>query len=305
MNLNEAVTMFRTILPYDNSTDDEVSELVTKLEFLPLAIRQATSYIAQSAGTISSYSKLFDNTKYQSRLLSTGFADSTRPDDTPNSVAVTWQISFREIKTQRPFAAEMLSFISVLSREGIPIFLLKAVQPDELDFDLDLGILFQYSLVDQDATKTFISLHRLVHLTIKSWLADLKEQSKWEEKALAAIRHEFLKAMSVTDAQHRDLATCRALRIHVLEVCRCSFGSEASKQGRQELIDSLSEFDQLGLIWLRAGDVTKIHDSVRSLRAESTGEWLFDLQEYHQWISSPGESLWLTGLPGSGKTVLS
>lgn len=59
---------------------------------------------------------------------------------------VPWQISFCEIEREIPFAAEMLTFIGVLSREGVPIFLLKAIQTDELDFDLDPGILIQYSL---------------------------------------------------------------------------------------------------------------------------------------------------------------
>jgi hypothetical protein len=165
--------------------------------------------------------------------------------------------------------------------------------------------LIQYSLVDQDARKDLLSLHRLVQLTIKLWLADTEAETEWHEKALAVLRDEFLKAMSASDAQRRDMATCRALRIHVIEVCPYNFESEVGKKGCQELMASLKEFDQLGLTWLQAGDVTKIHDTIRVTRTVNTGHWLFSHPEYLQWISSPGQLLWITGPPGSGKTVLS
>ncbi|KAL2073179.1 hypothetical protein VTL71DRAFT_10503 [Oculimacula yallundae] len=308
MTAMEAVMMFRALLNSDDSTEDQILELATKLDFLPLAIRQATSYIAASCGrtTISAYSILFDKIQYQSRLLKAEFADSSRPgEDITNSVVVTWQISFREIERQRPLATKMLAFIGVLSRESIPVFLLRAIQLDELEFDLDLGILIQHSLVDQDAGKTLLSLHRLVQLTIRLWLADAQAEIEWHEKALAIIKHEFLKAMSTNHFQRRDVATCRALRIHAIKVCRYNFDAEHSKQGCQELMASLKDFDKLSLTWLQAGNQTEIHQATSARRALHTGNWLFDTNEYQKWIRSPGELLTICGSPGSGKTVLS
>jgi hypothetical protein len=307
MTPKEAETMFRRYLPNDGSSEDCISELANKLDRLPLAIRQATSFIANSGGrtTISSYSQRFDTTQYQSRLLKAEFADSTRPDGITNSVVVTWQISFREIENERPYAADMLAFMGVLSREAIPVFLLNAIQPDELELDLDVGLLIQYSLVDQDAGKNLLSLHRLVQFTIKLWLADTEAQTKWHEKALAVLRDKFLKAMSAIDPQRRDMATCRALRIHVIEICRYNFESEASKQGCQELMASLKKFDQLGLTWLQAGDVAEIHNTISATRTIDSGDWIFSHPVYQKWISSPGQLLWVNGKPESGKTVLS
>ena len=307
MTPKEAETMFRTFLPNDDSTDDQISQLANKLDLLPLAIRQATSFIARSSGrtTITSYSRLFDTAEYQSRLLKKEFPDSTRPEDMTNAVAVTWQISFREIEKERPIAAEMLAFIGVLSREGIPVFLLKAIQPDELEFEQDLGILIQYSLVDQDGRKDLLSLHRLVQLSIMIWLSDNNAQTQWREKALVVLRDKFLKAMSASDPGRRDMATCRALRIHVIEICRYNFESTISVLACQKLMTSLKEFDQLGLIWLQAGDVTKIHHATSIRREKGTGDWLFSHPMFQKWISSTGQLLWVIGGPGSGKTFLS
>ena len=111
--------------------------------------------------------------------------------------------------------------------------------------------------------------------------------------------------MSASDSQRRDMATCRTLRIHVIEVCRYNFESEVSKQGCQELMASLKEFDQLGLKWLQTGDVIKIHRAISVTRTVDAGHWLFSHPEYKQWISSPGQLLRIAGQPGSGKTVLS
>ncbi len=44
---------------------------------------------------------------------------------------------------------------------------------------------------------------------------------------------------------------------------------------------------------------------VLSRRTEKTGLWLDKLLELQNWHSTPGSSIWLTGIPGSGKTTLS
>lgn len=41
------------------------------------------------------------------------------------------------------------------------------------------------------------------------------------------------------------------------------------------------------------------------LRFERMGEWFFNGQEFQKWKKQPGSLLWLYGIPGSGKTVLS
>ncbi|WYZ38113.1 hypothetical protein EsH8_III_000027 [Colletotrichum jinshuiense] len=40
------------------------------------------------------------------------------------------------------------------------------------------------------------------------------------------------------------------------------------------------------------------------LRHPRTGMWLNRLPPFHTWLSSPGSRLWLSGIPGAGKTVL-
>ena len=39
-------------------------------------------------------------------------------------------------------------------------------------------------------------------------------------------------------------------------------------------------------------------------RHSETGRWLLNSTEYHSWVGNPGQTLYCTGLPGVGKTVL-
>ena len=40
-------------------------------------------------------------------------------------------------------------------------------------------------------------------------------------------------------------------------------------------------------------------------RQGGTGKWLFDLPEMSHWLDNPKEALWIYGIPGAGKTILS
>ena len=56
--------------------------------------------------------------------------------------------------------------------------------------------------------------------------------------------------------------------------------------------------------WLRRTDPSKIHDAARQKRQEGTGKWFTISEEFKSWIERPDTSIWLHGIPGSGKTIL-
>ncbi|KAI0509026.1 hypothetical protein F5B22DRAFT_638390 [Xylaria bambusicola] len=45
-------------------------------------------------------------------------------------------------------------------------------------------------------------------------------------------------------------------------------------------------------------------DTSRKLRHPGTGTWLTESLQFQQWIETAGSKMWLTGIPGAGKTVL-
>lgn len=146
MTPQESVSLLRTRLPKDKSTKNDTLELANALDFLPLAMKQSIGYINATNTSIKDYLMLFlKDDNYQRRLLEKTYSDISRDthDDLQDSVILTWQISFDQIRLQRPAAANVLSVMGTLKREDIPAHLLTSVSFDELEFQEDIGILIQ------------------------------------------------------------------------------------------------------------------------------------------------------------------
>ncbi|KAJ9602544.1 hypothetical protein H2200_013087 [Cladophialophora chaetospira] len=57
--------------------------------------------------------------------------------------------------------------------------------------------------------------------------------------------------------------------------------------------------------WLDVPDPSSNYAAACKRRQEGTGSWLLDDKRFLNWQASPGSSLWLHGIPGCGKTILS
>lgn len=127
MQPEEADELLRVNVPDGLSTDFDRAELAKELDFLPLAISQAATYISAKAirMSVSKYLMLYrQDEQSQSRLLDEESGDLRRDPGVPNSVMRIWRISFDQIKQKKPQAAEFLSLMAMLDRQGIPEFLL-------------------------------------------------------------------------------------------------------------------------------------------------------------------------------------
>jgi hypothetical protein len=101
------------------STEAEQDILLTELDNLPLAIAQAASYMTKRRKTIPQYLKLLqDGEASQMKLLAHDFFDVGREAATFNSVIMTWTVSFQQIKSENPRAANLLLLMSLLDRQS-------------------------------------------------------------------------------------------------------------------------------------------------------------------------------------------
>lgn len=57
--------------------------------------------------------------------------------------------------------------------------------------------------------------------------------------------------------------------------------------------------------WLSAPDPSTNLNTARELHQPGTGQWLLDSDTYKAWKTVPASFLWLHGIPGCGKTILS
>ncbi|KAM0146777.1 hypothetical protein ACHAQE_010588 [Botrytis cinerea] len=199
--------------------NDNTAELVEALEFMPLAIVQAASYISKRMPRYSLQDYLKDFRKSDRKRTSLLDRDSEqlrRDWEAKNSILITWQISFDYIRKIRSTAADLLSLMSFFDRQGIPEALLrssdthrnlhrnqrKRSDDDDDDhssistacsdeFEDDISLLQDYSFISVTADRTIFEMHRLVQLATRKWLEDQKQQEKWKQQFIKNLNEEL------------------------------------------------------------------------------------------------------------------
>jgi hypothetical protein len=149
---------------------DDVESLLKLLTYLPLAIVQAASYINQNDESLATYiSLLADQEDEVLDLLSEHFEDDSRYREAKNPIAMTWLISFEQIRVRDPLAAELLSFIACLDSKDVPLSLLPPGLSRKEEINA-LGTLDAYAFVYKRQADSSLDVHRLVHLATRGWL---------------------------------------------------------------------------------------------------------------------------------------
>ncbi|CAG8135882.1 unnamed protein product [Penicillium salamii] len=192
-----AVALVKKKLPTEPAEDD-IKKLVETLEFMPLAIVQAVSYIRNQGQffTVPRYLKIF---RKDHRVLDDEAGNPQRDGYASKSTLVTWRISFDYILQIRPSAADLLSLMSFFDRQGIPRTLLQensrsnsdtteqsdsdtesseSGPDDDLDFNKDILVLRDFSFISINQNPETLEMHGLVQLALRNWL---EIQGKTEE----------------------------------------------------------------------------------------------------------------------------
>jgi hypothetical protein len=122
MERNDAKAMLRGYLNKDLLSDlAAATKLLDLLEYLPLAIVQAATYMNENDISIKEYTDLYNGSEKEIiDILSEDFEDQARYRDIQNPIAKTWLISFNQIRRQRPLAIEYLSFMACLLNQDMP-----------------------------------------------------------------------------------------------------------------------------------------------------------------------------------------
>ncbi|KAM0803118.1 hypothetical protein BDR22DRAFT_801976 [Usnea florida] len=219
--------------------ETEQLELLEELVYLPLAIAQAAAFMAKRRKSVAEYIKHYRGSEStRIRLLGQRFNYHGREARPLESVVTTWWISFNYIKTENPRAAELLSIMSFLDRQGIPFSLLIADEENEFEFEEAMGLLEAFSLVTLDTHRCECNVHGLVTVAVRAWL------SEYEDKG-AAIAARVLETVSekFPEGFFDSWSTCRIYFPHAEAVLSSSVGVQASSlHARASLLLSMSTF---------------------------------------------------------------
>ncbi|OAL56942.1 kinesin light chain 1 [Pyrenochaeta sp. DS3sAY3a] len=174
-----------------------VNGLLKLLEYLPLAIVQASAFIRKNNISASEYVSLMERADEEMKLFSEHFEDRSRYHELDNTIAKTWHVSFDQICKQDPLAAEYLSFMACIDHVKIPQSLLPS-EGSLVQRAKAIGTLTGYKFMTKRQQRTqervqgkemenFFDMHRLVHLASVWWLNKRREHITWAGKAVARL----------------------------------------------------------------------------------------------------------------------
>lgn len=114
-------------IPHDQ--DERAGDLLTELDYLPLAISQSAAYMNCNECSLDEYLHLFKTTIQDTALImSEDFGANSRYKSSENAVAKTWTVTFNHILKHYAYAAKLLQFLSCIEWKGIPYSLFCLIQ---------------------------------------------------------------------------------------------------------------------------------------------------------------------------------
>lgn len=91
----------------------------------------------------------------------------------------------------------------------------------------------------------------------------------------------------------------------ILELALIGDNTEMTRDIKDLLENSkLREEREKVLNWLRCTDPTVKHLASRRLHQPGSNHWILELEVFKEWKNTPGQMLWLHGIPGAGKTII-
>jgi tetratricopeptide (TPR) repeat protein/transcriptional regulator with XRE-family HTH domain len=159
------------------------------MDGLPLALDQAGAYILETQCSFSAY-----ETRYEQRRNELLNRRGKRFIGHEESVATTFSLAFERTEVLNPMAADILRACSVLHYEAIPEeFFLTAAEhlgtflaANIENWDLAIGVLLDYSLIQRNVAEKTLTMHRLVQAVLQDTMPE-QEHKTWSHRAIIGI----------------------------------------------------------------------------------------------------------------------
>ncbi|KAI1498085.1 hypothetical protein F5X99DRAFT_342248 [Biscogniauxia marginata] len=189
MSDDEAIELLQKGLKENQKCDMEsTARLLELLANLPLAIKQASAYMASNTSvTVSQYLELYlSSNSDMIEFLSRHFEDRFRYKDLSkqrNPITTTWLISFEHISRHNSLATDCLKSMCFLAEKDIPLSLLPEAR--KVKMAEAIGTLIGYAFIMERERPDSFDIHRLVRLAMRNWL---QENGQWQDWATNTIQ---------------------------------------------------------------------------------------------------------------------
>ena len=220
MELSASAEVFRKQLNGDFIESHPYEKLSEELGGLPLALAQAAAFMQTNSVTPEAYLGLVEESDATlTRLLGEQFKTLGRDSEILNSVTTTWTISFGYTQRTCPLAADLLSRMAILKRQGIPEALIHEDSVDRLDLTKAIGLLSAFSFVSAIETNEIFGMHRSIHLAIRVWVRLNGTFDRWAVSCLVLISQRFPRATldtyQIEKICDQYLRNCRSVFVYM------------------------------------------------------------------------------------------
>jgi hypothetical protein len=191
MDPTEAQSLLRKKIAND-ITPAEEQEFLKEMEYLPIAVTQASSYMLKRRISISEYLALFrQSDANRMKLISHEFTDHGKESRAMDSLAKTWMVSFKYIKSENLRASNILTLMSFLGQNAIPSSLLVNDNESRLDFLEAMGLLEAFDFVYRKPDPEYHDMHRSVQLATRVWVRKDGDEDRWAFYAISILSGRF------------------------------------------------------------------------------------------------------------------
>jgi tetratricopeptide (TPR) repeat protein len=223
---------------FDLSYAPEADTLVEVLGRIPLAITQAAAFINRNKINVQEYvEQLAIDKQNLMQYLSKDLQDPRREPGFPNSVFRTWKLSFDQIQTESPRAADILSLMAMLDGRSIPEDLVRRDAERPVDFQTVIGTLDAYSMINKEVGGKTCAIHPLIQLSIQYILEQSGQTAMYKGLALQLIAERF------PIGEHENKVVCESLLPHAQAVLQYDIKSIAIADVRAGLLYRVGWFE--------------------------------------------------------------
>jgi hypothetical protein len=222
----------------DRAGNGDIAELVHALDRVPLAITQAAAYINRQARlSIADYLKEFRaSDQKRESLLHHDAGDLQRDESASNSVVMTWQMSFEQIRRERPSAADLLSLMSFFNPQGIPEGVLRRHDKVKDSFNEDFNTLHAYTLFTIAEDNQTCEMHALVQFCTQVWLSSFGDKERWGSQFVELMAKEF------PSGEFENWATCEQLLPLIEALLYAELSIEETTKAQVHVLRNAAEY---------------------------------------------------------------
>jgi hypothetical protein len=192
MSETESEDLISTIVTGKDCNPNAVKELASLLGHLPLALKQAAAYIQENSSNVRRYLEIYHKSE-DSAVKLLEFNSEGGNHDVPNTVVTSWMISFDQIRSALPRAADILSLMAFFDRQAVPESLLRNQDEPLGSFNKAIGKLLAYSLITRNVENKHFDESFLAHLISRAWLRQNGLADMWLASAQERILERFPK----------------------------------------------------------------------------------------------------------------